>query len=221
MGLELVPNVFHGFNLERISPFFLSISNLSLLFHSRSLPFLSTSVLPFSLERPTSFRVRSHYRLRVALGIQSFGTVNSIFRKDGVSMATQHDLMTKNHPTGSSSKQPISNTERRGSRRCKITQLMRIRPSDPNKDHFEDLRGSVSVSRSGVFFQSSEPGYEVGMRLFVTMPYSKDPASMAREYLAEVVRRDVLPTGMFGVGIKILMEMGIQHSYNFGAGGPR
>jgi hypothetical protein len=136
-------------------------------------------------------------------------------------MATQHDLMTKNHPTGSSSKQAMSSKERRGSRRCKITQLMRIRPSDPNKDHFEDLRGSVSVSRSGVFFQSSEPGYEVGMRLFVTMPYSKDPASMAREYLAEVVRRDVLPTGMFGVGIKILMEMGIQHSYNFGAGGSR
>jgi len=131
-------------------------------------------------------------------------------------MATRHDLMTKNHPTASIPKQPISRTERRGSGRCKITQLMRLRPSDPNKDHFEDLRGSVSVSRSGVFFQSSEAGYEVGMRLFVTMPYSKDPASMAREYLAEVVRRDVLPTGMFGIGIKILMEMGIQHSYNFG-----
>jgi hypothetical protein len=94
---------------------------------------------------------------------------------------------------------------------------MRIRPSDPNIDHFEDLRGTVSVSRSGVFFQSSEPGYEVGMRLFVTMPYSKDPASMAREYLAEVVRRDILPTGMFGIGFKILMEMGIQHTYHFGA----
>jgi len=127
-------------------------------------------------------------------------------------MATQHELMTKNHPTGSSTK-PISNTERRGSRRCKITQLMRIRPSDPKKDHFEDLRGSVSVSRSGVFFQSSEASYEVGMRLFVTMPYSKDPA--------EVVRRDVLPTGMFGIGIKILMEMGIQHTYHFGPGQSR
>jgi len=136
-------------------------------------------------------------------------------------MATQHEHMTKNLPTGSSTKLPISNTERRGSRRCKITQLMRLRPSDPSKEHFEDLRGSVSVSRSGVFFQSSEPGYEVGMRLFVTMPYSKDPASMAREYLAEVVRRDTLPTGMFGIGIKILMEMGIQHSYNFGPGNSR
>ena len=136
-------------------------------------------------------------------------------------MATQPEFMTKNLPTGSSPKPQYSHTERRGSRRCKITQLMRIRPSDPNIDHFEDLRGTVSVSRSGVFFQSSEAGYEVGMRLFVTMPYSKNPASMAREYLAEVVRRDVLPTGMFGVGFKILMEMGIQHSYNFGVGDSR
>jgi hypothetical protein len=137
-------------------------------------------------------------------------------------MASQQDLiMTTKIPTGSSSKQTFSHTERRGSRRCKITQLMRIRPSDPERDPFEDMRGSVSVSRSGIFFQSSEPGYEVGMRLFVTMPYSQDPASMAREYLAEVVRRDDLPTGMFGIGIKILMEMGIQHSYHFGAGKSR
>jgi hypothetical protein len=137
-------------------------------------------------------------------------------------MATQPDMMmTKKLPTGGSPKQPYSSTERRGSRRCRITQLMRVRPSDPNKDHFEDMRGSVSVSRSGVYFKSSEAGYEVGMRLFITMPYSQDPASMNREYLAEVVRKDALPTGLFGIGIKILMEMGIQHSYNFGAGNAR
>jgi hypothetical protein len=132
-------------------------------------------------------------------------------------MATQQDLMTKKLTTDGFLKRASSSTERRGSRRCKITQLMRIRPSDPNLEHFEDLRGTASVSRSGVYFQSSEVGYEVGMRLFVTMPYSKDPASMNREYLAEVVRRDILPTGMYGIGFKILMEMGIQHAYNFGA----
>jgi len=136
-------------------------------------------------------------------------------------MATQQELMTKKPPTAASPRQAHIHTERRGTRRCKITQLMRIRPSDPSKEHFEDLRGSVSVSRSGVYFQSSESGYEVGMRLFITMPYSNDPASMNREYLAEVARRDVLPTGMFGIGIKILMEMGIQHSYNFGGAIPR
>jgi hypothetical protein len=132
-------------------------------------------------------------------------------------MAIQQDLMTKKLTTDGFLKRPSSSTERRGSRRCKITQLMRIRPSDPNLEHFEDMRGTTSVSRSGVYFQSSEVGYEVGMRLFVTMPYSKDPASMNREYLAEVVRRDILPTGMYGIGFKILMEMGIQHTYNFGA----
>jgi hypothetical protein len=136
-------------------------------------------------------------------------------------MATQQDLMTKKLTTDGLPKSPASSTERRGTRRCKITQLMRIRPSDPNLEHFEDMRGTTSVSRSGVYFQSSEVGYEVGMRLFVTMPYSQDPASMSREYLAEVVRRDILPTGMYGIGFKILMEMGIQHSYNFGAGTSR
>jgi hypothetical protein len=136
-------------------------------------------------------------------------------------MATQQDLMTKKFPAGVPPKQPYMHTERRGTRRCRITQLMRIRPSDPNKTPFEDMRGSMSVSRSGVYFQSSEAGYEVGMRLFITMPYSNDPASMNREYLAEVVRRDVLPTGMFGVGIKMLMEMGIQPSYSFGGADPR
>ena len=136
-------------------------------------------------------------------------------------MASQQDQMSKKTSTGASPKQATAYTERRSTRRCKITQLMRIRPSDPSKEHFEDLRGSMSVSRSGVYFQSSEHGYAVGMRLFITMPYSNDPASMNREYLAEVVRRDVLPTGMFGIGIKILMELGIQHSYHFGGSSPR
>jgi len=148
--------------------------------------------------------------------------MNPVFlRRDSSAMATQQDLLMKKLTTDGSPKQPASAKERRGTRRCKITQLMRIRPSDPNLDHFEDLRGSASVSRSGVYFKSSEPGYEVGMRLFVTMPYSQDPTSMNREYLAEVVRRDVLQTGMFGIGFKILMEMGIQHSYNFSPGSRR
>jgi len=125
-------------------------------------------------------------------------------------MATP-DLMTKTNFGTTRSAQ----TERRGSRRCKINQLMRIRPSDPERDHFEDLRGSHSVSRSGVYFQTSEKGYEIGLRLFVTMPYSNVPSALNREYLAEVVRLDALPNGLTGVGIKLLMEMGMQHSYSF------
>jgi PilZ domain len=122
-------------------------------------------------------------------------------------MESAFDIMSKaNSPTS-------SKTERRANRRCKINQLMRIRPSDPEREPFDDIRGSQSVSRSGVYFQSSETGYEVGMRLFVSMPYSKEPAAMTREYLAEVVRREPLPNGLYGIGFKILMEMGLQNGY--------
>jgi hypothetical protein len=128
-------------------------------------------------------------------------------------MATQ-DLMSKTPQDGMLPRRVASQTERRASRRCKITQLMRIRPSDPEKDHFEDLRGTLSVSRSGVYFQSSEKAYEVGMRLFVTMPYAQDAGTMSREYLAEVVRVDSLVNGMTGVGFKILMEIGMHAGYS-------
>jgi hypothetical protein len=41
------------------------------------------------------------------------------------------------------------------------------------------------------------------------LPYSEDPTAINREYLAEVTRVEPLLTGMFGVGIKLLMEMGL------------
>ena len=105
--------------------------------------------------------------------------------------------------------------ERRASRRCKITQVMRIRPSDPEQQYFEDLRGTVSVSRSGIYFHTTELDYEVGQRLFVTMPYSADPCVIGREYLAEVVRKDALQNGMTGVGFITLTEITEQPGYSF------
>jgi hypothetical protein len=131
-------------------------------------------------------------------------------------MASPLDFMVKAKAPTSGTAGRTSLAERRNSRRCKITQLMRIRPSDPELEPFDDIRSTLSVSRTGIFFQSSEAGYEVGMRLFVSMPYSNEPASMTREYLAEVVRRDELPNGMYGVGFKILMEMGVGGGYSSG-----
>ncbi len=132
-----------------------------------------------------------------------------------MAMASAIDLMVKANNPGGAQSRPKQN-ERRSSRRCKITQLMRIRPSDPERDHFDDIRGTVSMSRTGVYFHSSEEGYQVGMRLFVTMPYTKEATTMQREYLAEVVRRDHLSNGLFGIGFKILMEMGFQSGYSGG-----
>lgn len=128
-------------------------------------------------------------------------------------MATEEGV-TQTHPLpGSSVARNRSGTERRTSRRCKITQTMRIRPSDPEREHFEDIRGSASVSRSGIYFRTPLPNYELGMRLFVTVPYTNDPTSITREYLAEVVRLERLVTGDIGVGLKLLMEIGFQQTF--------
>jgi len=50
------------------------------------------------------------------------------------------------------------------------------------------------------------------MRLFVTLPFSEDPTAVNREYLAEVARVEPLLTGNYGIGIKLLMEIALQHS---------
>jgi hypothetical protein len=133
-------------------------------------------------------------------------------------MATRQEPLNTASVTGSPSTRSAL-SERRGSRRCKITQVMRIRPSDPEQKYFDDLRGTVSVSRSGIYFHTAEPGYEVGQRLFVSMPYSGDPSTIGREYLAEVVRKDTLQNGMIGIGFKTLMEITEQPGYSLDAPG--
>jgi hypothetical protein len=131
-------------------------------------------------------------------------------------MATRHELLKQTLTAGRpSTRSPIP--ERRNSRRCKFTQVMRVRPSDPDQKYFDDLRGSVSVSRSGIYFHTTELGYEVGQRLFITMPYPSDPSVIGREYLAEVVRKDTLQNGMIGIGFKTLMEITEPPGYSFDA----
>jgi PilZ domain len=132
-------------------------------------------------------------------------------------MATRQESLKKASTAIASTRPALS--ERRSSRRCKITQLMFIRPSDPEQKYFEDLRRTVSASRSGIYFHTTELYYEVGQRLFVTMPYSANPCTPSREYLVEVVRKDALPNGMSGIGFATLTEITEQPNYCFDAPG--
>ena len=117
-------------------------------------------------------------------------------------------------PDGTTSKPRIPlKPERRVTRRCKITQVMRVRPSNPANEQFDDVRGTLSVSRSGVYFHSELNSYEVGMRLFLTLPYSQDPTAVDREYLGEVARVEPLVTGQYGIGVKLLMEVGMPPTF--------
>jgi hypothetical protein len=97
--------------------------------------------------------------------------------------------------------------EKRRSRRAKITKPLRVRPSEPRDEHFEDLPVSVNASKEGIYFHTRRPNYYKGMRLFVTFPFASAHDPMNCEYMAEVVRVENLPNGRFGVAVYLKMTM--------------
>ena len=97
--------------------------------------------------------------------------------------------------------------EKRRSRRAKITRMLRVRPSEPKDDHFEDLPVSINASREGVLFKTRRTAYYPGMRVFVTFPYSSAHDPMNCEYVAKVVRIDKMPNDRFGVAVELLMTV--------------
>lgn len=98
-------------------------------------------------------------------------------------------------------------SELRRARRAKIAKQVRVRPSDPRDDHFEDLPVSANASRHGVYFVSRRSSYYKGMRVFVTFPYGSPHDPMNCEYLAEVVRVESLPKERFGVAVDLKMTL--------------
>ncbi len=98
-------------------------------------------------------------------------------------------------------------SETRKSRRAKIVKPVRVRPSEPRDEHFEDLPTSVNASREGIYFASRRNTYYKGMRVFVTFPFGSPHDPMNCEYVAEVVRIEELPNGKFGVAVHLKMTM--------------
>ena len=97
--------------------------------------------------------------------------------------------------------------DKRRSRRAKIARTLRVRPSEPRDEHFEDLPVSINASKEGILFKTRQATYYPGMRVFVTFPYSSPHDPMNCEYVAQVVRVDKLPNGRFGVAVNLLMTV--------------
>jgi hypothetical protein len=104
--------------------------------------------------------------------------------------------------------------QQRRSRRAKIAKPLRVRPSEPRDDHFEDLPVSINASKEGIYFHTRRNNYYKGMRVFVTFPFTSAHDPMNCEYVAEVVRVETLANGRFGVALHLKMTM------NYSAGAP-
>jgi hypothetical protein len=109
--------------------------------------------------------------------------------------------------SGSGPAVEIPYSELRRARRAKLARPMRVRPSEPRDDHFEDLPTSVNASKHGIYFVTRRSNYYKGMRVFVTFPYTSAHDPMTSEYLAEVVRIDTLPNSKFGIAVDLKMTV--------------
>jgi hypothetical protein len=98
-------------------------------------------------------------------------------------------------------------SENRSSPRAKVGRKLRIRPSDLDIEHFEEATVSTNVSKQGIYFQTRLKNYRVGMRLFVTYPFTFENDPMKTEYLAEVVRVEQLPDNKVGVAMRLMMTI--------------
>lgn len=100
-------------------------------------------------------------------------------------------------------------TDNRSSRRAKIARPVRVRPSEPRDDHFEDVPTSINASKEGIYFVSRLHSYYPGMRVFVTFPYSSPHDPMNCEYVAQVLRVEKLENGKTGVAVHLKMSVNI------------
>jgi hypothetical protein len=92
----------------------------------------------------------------------------------------------------------------RRSRRINMGLSVRLIPSIPRGELFEEIGTTSNVSREGFYFLTKREHYQEGMRLLVTLPYHSPRERGDRGYLAQVVRVELLDGGRRGVAIQLV-----------------
>jgi hypothetical protein len=145
---------------------------------------------------------------------------DSVQRPDDSRARLQQSLYTFNSNSKANMPEKLekSVSDKRAGHRAKIARPVRVRPSEPRDDHFEDLPISVNASKSGIYFTSGVKSYYPGMRVFVTFPYSSPHDTMNCEYVAQVVRVERLENGKSGVAVHLQMSMNLNAGRSSRAG---
>jgi hypothetical protein len=100
-----------------------------------------------------------------------------------------------------------SSEERRNKIRTRIPRMIRVRPSEPTRDDFDEILPTLNAARNSVYFVPQNGVFEPNMRVFVTFPYASDPGSINQEFLGTVTRVDKLPGDKQGVAVHLLMPI--------------
>jgi len=94
--------------------------------------------------------------------------------------------------------------DRRHVRRIKLRQPIRVHPASPEDGEFEDISETENASKRGIYFMTIISRYFVGMRVYVTMPYTSPASPKSREYLGHVIRVEHTPTEKRAVAVQFL-----------------
>jgi CheY-like chemotaxis protein len=91
--------------------------------------------------------------------------------------------------------------DRRRRRRAKISAQVHVKAIN-SPEPFEEVCMSVDVSRDGLLFTASRPGYWKGQQLNVVFPYSAAAAALNTAQRADIVRVSEQPGGKFRVAVQ-------------------
>jgi hypothetical protein len=101
----------------------------------------------------------------------------------------------------------LGTEERRRKGRLRLPRVVRVRPSEPGLNEFDEILPTLNASMDSVYFVSKNRRYKEGLRVFITYPYLDSPGSINQESLGKVVRVDELDHGRRGIAVQILMPL--------------
>jgi hypothetical protein len=84
---------------------------------------------------------------------------------------------------------------------------VKLRPSSPRGESFEEIATTRNVSREGFYFLTKRESYQEGMRLFVTIPYHSPTDLRNREYVGQVARVELLDDDERAVAVQLLSSL--------------
>jgi hypothetical protein len=90
--------------------------------------------------------------------------------------------------------------ERRREPRAQIVRPVYVETADPEGEHFEELRSTRDLSRWGFYFVTEKRSYWPGMQVHAIPAFG----CLNSEFDGEVVRVEQLPTGEFGIAVRLV-----------------
>jgi hypothetical protein len=99
---------------------------------------------------------------------------------------------------------PMRLQDHRQNNRVSVHRPIKVRPANLKDGEFEDISQTENASKRGIYFFTEVARYFVGMRVYVTLPYSASPEEEGRQYFGQVVRVEKTTADKRGVAVQFL-----------------